>query len=681
MRFAGILTLCLLCYTSIYSQSSFKLAPYNPDYMKFLEEYAEGEEKQAAPAPFLHDFSQYFLKKQVSEPKSFPIAYDLRTAGPGGSSYLTSVKHQLSCGACWAFATYGAIESAWKRMGLGDYDLSENNLKNCSGFDTNPCQWGHHFMSTAYLVRGSGPVSETDDPYQPANNFCQGLFTPVCFVPEARYLPEDHDAFKEVIMTVGPVYNSFRSVSASYQQINGYWTFCYQGGSSTSHAIAIVGWNDTITTGCGTGAWLVKDQYGPTYRDGGFYYIAYQDTLVLKYNAFWPHRELYDQDLKIYHYDTIGGWPFAGYEDPTAYGLVKYTAADEQFITKVGTYSVSFGTHLQVDIYDHFDGVTLSGLLTSTPELYCEYPGFHLVELPQPVRIQAADDFFVRVRYYSPGCDFPVAVEAIEAGYTNPHIQTGKCFVSPDGLTWEALGTGMTNELDLCIKVYAYDVTRTQVKVFLEGSFTGSVMETALQGVLPLIQPYSQSPWNYNGVETVQGIPDGDIVDWLLLELRETEGLPETATSAKIIARKAVFLKSNGLVVDLDGSSYPAFDISVKHNLHVVIHHRNHLSVMSAQPISKSGSVYHYDFTDSLNKAYGGGNGYKDSGNGVFVMVGGDGLVNGSIEPDDHSVIWQQQAGKTGYQNADYDMNKQVNNPDKNRIWLPNQGFESQVPD
>ena len=127
-----------------------------------------------------------------------------------------------------------SVESVWKKMGLGDYDLSENNLKNCHGFDLDPCEWGHHFMSTAYFVRGSGPILESDDNYDPINGPCAEGLTPEAYIPYSRYLPEDHDAFKEAIMNTGAVYNTYRSVSSGYEWINGHYTYCYQGPASTT---------------------------------------------------------------------------------------------------------------------------------------------------------------------------------------------------------------------------------------------------------------------------------------------------------------------------------------------------------------------------------------------------------------------------------------------------------------
>ena len=659
-----------------------KKAPLNPDYIKFIEEYSSGETDpeflMAAPSPYKLNFSQYFTQSKPYNIKSYPVAYDMRTAGPGGTSLLTPVKNQLSCGACWAFATCSSIESTWKVSGLGDNDLSENNMKNCHGFESDPCSWGHHFMSTAYLIRGSGPITEADDPYDPLNHICTEGLTPDAYIPVSRYLPEDHDAFKETIMTTGPVYNTYRSESAGYQWINGNYTYCYQGAGSTSHAIAIVGWNDTLTTACGQGAWLCKNQYGTGFGDNGYFYISYQDTLVLKYNAVWPEREDYDPEMKIYQYDTIGGWPFLGYSWPVIYGLIRYVADGDQFITRIGTYTVSFGSYLSVEIYDDFDGSNLTNLLATIPEQYCDYPGFRQLDLPDRLRINNGEDFYIKVRYYSPGEDYPLAVEGIDEGYSNPSLETGKCWTSPDQSFWDPAGNGTPNEFDLCIKAYAYDVTKVSVKVVLEGPFNGSEMSTDLNSVIPLSQPYNISPWNYDGSESVVSIPNENIVDWILIELRESEGPASTAVDSTVIARQAAFLLKDGNIVGLDGISNLLFDVHIRNNLYFVVHHRNHLSVLSAIPLTKSGDVYQYDFSNALPKAYNAG--HKYLGNGVYGMIGGDGLANGNVTESDKTIVWELQAGEQGYKEGDFNLNKQVANPDKNEIWKPNNGSQSQIP-
>lgn len=677
------LVLFIILINSFGICQELKKAPLNPDYIKFLEEVSSGETDpemfQAAPAPYQLNFSEFFKQKETFIPDSYPIAYDLRTAGVGGSSLLTSVKHQLSCGACWAFASSSSIESSWKILGLGDNDISENNMKNCHGFEYGPCDWGHHFISTAYLIRGSGTIGEVDDPYDPLNYVCAENLTPQAYIPEAFYLPADPDVFKETIMTKGGIYNTFRSEAGGYQWINGNYTYCYQGPGTTTHAIAIVGWNDTLSTVCGQGAWLCKNQYGTAFGDDGYFYISYQDSLVLKYNAIWPEREDYDPDMKIYQYDTIGGWPFLGYSWPVIYGLTKFVADGDQFITRIGTYTVSYGSYLSVEIYKNFDGNNLTNLMATIPEQYIEFPGFHQLYLPDNLRINDGEEFYVKVRYYSPGEDFPLAVEGYSDEYSDPSLETGKCWTSPDENFWDPAGNGTSSLFDLCIKTYAFDVTKLNVKVFIEGPFNGTDMNTDINIVLPLAQPYNTSPWNYSGSESVTSIPNANVVDWVLVELRETEGLASTAVDSTIIAKQAAFLLKDGNVVDLDGVSPLIFDVHIRNNLLVVIYHRNHLSVMSSIPLIEAGGIYNYDFSNALPKAY--NIGHKHLGNGIYGMKGGEGIVDGTIADDDKTIIWKLQAGDEGYKQGDFDLNKQVANPDKNQIWKPNLNSNTQVPE
>jgi len=59
------------------------------------------------------------------------------------------------------------------------WDLSENNLRECHGFDWGPCAGGNYFMITAYMARWAGPIAEADDPYHDFPTGCtSGL--PVC---------------------------------------------------------------------------------------------------------------------------------------------------------------------------------------------------------------------------------------------------------------------------------------------------------------------------------------------------------------------------------------------------------------------------------------------------------------------------------------------------------------------
>lgn len=235
---------------------------------------------------------------------------------------------------------------------------------------------------------------------------------------------------------------------------------------------------------------------------------------------------------------------------------------------------------------------------------------------------------------------------------------------------------------DVTVTVNAPNVS-LNLKIMLEGPFVTNEMTTLLNsgGVLPHDEPYGVAPWFYTGGESVVNIPNTNVTDWVLVELRQTSGGPETATSGTRISRKAGFVLKNGNIVDMDGSSYLQMTANITQNLYVVIWHRNHLGIMSAVPVTQTGGVYTYNFTNSSTKAFGGTLAQKQLATGVWGMVAGDGNEDGFVNTTDKTSIWGSQVGKTGYLSGDFNMNIQVNNPDKNDKWLLNTSYESQVPE
>jgi hypothetical protein len=156
---------------------------------------------------------------------------------------------------------------------------------------------------------------------------------------------------------------------------------------------------------------------------------------------------------------------------------------------------------------------------------------------------------------------------------------------------------------------------RANIKVFLEGPFSSGSMSTALNSILPPDDPYSLG-------ETADGIPAG-AVDWILVQLR-------TGTEAvTTVASRAAFLMSDGSVVDLDGSSTVAFSTVSPGNYYIVIRHRNHLAVMSRNPVPLSTSSDLYDFTTGIDKYW--GSDAKQLAGGVYGMYAGDVTGDGVI--------------------------------------------------
>ncbi len=221
------------------------------------------------------------------------------------------------------------------------------------------------------------------------------------------------------------------------------------------------------------------------------------------------------------------------------------------------------------------------------------------------------------------------------------------------------------------------------LKIYLEGSYENQQMSTTLNvsGLLPLAHPYNVTPWNYNGEENVSGIPNADVVDWILIEIRETEGDASSATNEKAVYVKAGFLLDDGQITDITGSSKLTFTSAFIDNHFVLIWHRNHLGVIASQPMAFFGNTYVYDFSYSAARVLGGTAGYVEFENGFWGMAAGDINADKVINYNDKAFGWEADAALHGYLAADANLDIQVNNPDKNDFILQNLGKVSGIQD
>jgi hypothetical protein len=185
--------------------------------------------------------------------------------------------------------------------------------------------------------------------------------------------------------------------------------------------------------------------------------------------------------------------------------------------------------------------------------------------------------------------------------------------------------------------------------------------------------------WYYTGAEN-SPVPNGYVVDWVLVDLRDAASAA-TATPATSFKQIAAFLLNTGQIVGLDGSSVLSFSHSFLNSLYVAVWHRNHLGVMSANALSRTGNTYSYDFSTGSGQAYGGTSAQKLLGGGKWGMMSGDGNGDGDITIDDINNAWKTEAGTKGYLGGDFNMNTQVENRDKNDNIIENMNSGSLIPE
>ncbi|PLX08943.1 MAG: hypothetical protein C0596_03780 [Marinilabiliales bacterium] len=416
--------------------------------------------------PFLLLAILFFSINSFSQ---FDPSYDSRTYG-----YVTPVKDQgLTCGSCWSFASCAAIESSFLKQGYGTFDLSEDNLTDCHNFDPGPCEWGNYYMTHAILSAHHGVLTETQDPYTTSTQDCpfNQIFPPepTAFVEEMRIISNEIDDIKQAILDYGAVASSmfFNGIPANYDAANYKYYDAVIGSEDEpyAHCVTIVGWDDNITfTGApDNGGWIIKDSYGTSWANSGYFYCSYYDAGILSSNVVFPSVEEIPPAVNVphvYYYDEFGWVNNYGYTSNEAYALIKYTIMPEsgnmsgQQIKRIGTYAVTENCTIDLELYRTKTGNALSDFITST-SINCDEAGFYTAPLNLSTDT-IGSEIFIKVKYT---CDIssnqPIPIEEYEEySYSAFTSTTGLCWISNDGSNWTQIGGGTSYDFDLCIKMY-----------------------------------------------------------------------------------------------------------------------------------------------------------------------------------------------------------------------------------
>jgi len=454
----GFFVIFITCFSSVLYGQNPQTAPLNPEFVKYQEglnqvqmQSADGHSLGLIPRPVLPNFAK--TTQKVLKATSFASKYDLRTAGPGGTSLITSVKDQGRCGSCWAFASMGAIEGYAKKFGIGEYDLSENNLKECHGFVWLPCDGGNSSMASAYLARKSGPISELNDPYNENEVGCTDNVYPEFWVSDIRYIPNDNSIIKQAILDYGALYTTFYWNPTIYNSTN--YTYYSTGITSTNHAVLLVGWDDTKVTAGGTGAWIIKNSWGDWWGENGFFYISYNDASVNNEVTSFRNITTPVTNSTQFGYDQLGYTNYKGYGSNIGYGLIRFSPGNKNYtLKKLSTFVPSGPATVSFEVYDDFNGTTLSNLMGSITDKACDLPGYYSFDLPSPVEVSANNDFYIKVYYNTVDHNYPIPVETLNSGYAESVIESEKCWMSANGTNWQAIGSNTSTKADLCIKAY-----------------------------------------------------------------------------------------------------------------------------------------------------------------------------------------------------------------------------------
>ncbi len=403
-----------------------------------------------------------------------PVSYDLRTTGK-----LTTVKDQGGCGSCWSFAAMGSLESWF--LTLESNDFSEENLIDHCGYALGPCDGGNIDMATAYLVRWAGPVNETQDPYLSGYAEIDGAtYAGKKHVQDVYYIPPritstDNALIKYSVQWWGATYISMYWVNSGWNSThNAYFNNgITEGGGGGGHAVCVVGWDDNFPAAyfnappAGPGAFLVKNSWGNSWGDAGFFWVSYYDTAFAARQTFngMVTGTTTANYRALFQYDPLGYVMPYGQEgggNATCWAANVFKAPVASQIAAVGTYFLSPNSAYEIYVYTGpRAGKPRSGTLKATATGTWQYAGYHTVRLPNLVKVALGQKFSVVVKLTTPGWEYPIAVEEnysdIYGDYTTACVShAGESYIDLDGgigTSWQDLYYS-SNSGNACIKAY-----------------------------------------------------------------------------------------------------------------------------------------------------------------------------------------------------------------------------------
>ena len=216
-----------------------------------------------------------------------PSSWDWRNVN--GKNFVTAIRDQQNCGSCVAHGTVTSIEATdlFKKNTPGvKFDLSEASLFSHGG----SCANGWTFKPALKAAQTYGIPDEACWPYavsadgtrltgSACKDWKQRVTSKGAKITTWKQIAGGDAAAKSWLSTNGPVVTGMDV----YDDLFSYKTGVYKhvaGSLAGGHCVCIVGYNDPGMY------WIVKNSWGTTWGESGFFRIGYNQSIGAAYGFF-----------------------------------------------------------------------------------------------------------------------------------------------------------------------------------------------------------------------------------------------------------------------------------------------------------------------------------------------------------------------------------------------------------
>ncbi len=391
-----------------------------------------------------------------------PYSYDSRTYNK-----VTSVKNQKPLSSCWAFAFCSVAESSLIAQGYetkDSIDLSEAHLVRFRSVyeenSDNPVRQedytnitdtfaygGNKYYAAASAARWSGFTTEEKFPFSAYSDEMQfsadDAFECDYTLSQMKILITEEE-IKESIMQNGSVLASFYSINDLYSCKSGEYTYYQNKKTSTNHTITIVGWNDNFPASYfykkpgSNGAWLVKNSWGDSWGNNGYFWISYCDTSLSGFAEIIAKPKTLENN---YQYTGLCCYNSISTES-TLYASNVFTAKGNESIESCSFYMFNSAPY-QIKIYLYTNLINpdkpISGLLREVKTLNLDREGYYQVDFDNEYVVSEGTTYSIVISYLNQPTsgdvisNVPIEKNTDSFSYT---ISEGQSFYSTNGLKW-----------------------------------------------------------------------------------------------------------------------------------------------------------------------------------------------------------------------------------------------------
>lgn len=476
---------------AIFSNANPKLTVDGVTFTDNKASYNANMLNQSNFSPIVSSTNNYslFVYKSLFN-GTLPARYNLAENG-----FVTDVKNQQDSGNCWAFAALASLETCVLKASNKTFNFSVENMKNliemysAYGWKMETNEGGYNGMPMGYLASWLGPVNATLDPFDDKGTLSPLLDSEMhiqnIYVLPARTSYTDNDAIKEAILKYGGLYASYYH-SAGYlnSKTNAYYD-PYTGNGN--HAITVVGWDDNYsknnfyTAPAGDGAFIVKNSWGSSWGDNGYFYISYYDRVLFAVNkdnqAFTYILNDTVRYTKNYQYDVAGMTDYLITGKKTVWYQNIYNATGNEAIAAVSTF---FNTTVDYEI-----SIYVNDVLQLTQNGRHEGSGYYTIPLKEYVPVAVGDIFKIVVKLANPQNGYAAVPISEQLSTTRCYYAPGVSYFSYDGKKW-------TDLYDYALSAYSHTYTSQVacIKVFTVADRQNTTV--TLNNITPKVQEFSE---------------------------------------------------------------------------------------------------------------------------------------------------------------------------------------------